>query len=54
MTVTAERIAARGTERDLFAAERAAAEFLTALGIDMTSPAWRRHRGGWPGRTRNC
>jgi GTP cyclohydrolase IA len=38
MTVTAERIAARSTERDLFAAERAAADFLTALGVDITSP----------------
>src|SRR4051794_15001791 len=34
MTATAERVAGR----DLVTAERAAAEFLTALGIDMTSP----------------
>jgi len=38
MTVTAERITPRRTERDLATAERAAAEFLTALGVDMTSP----------------
>jgi GTP cyclohydrolase I len=38
MTVTAERIIPRSTERDLTAAERAAAEFLTALGLDLTSP----------------
>ena len=38
MTVTAERIAPRRTERNLFAAERAAAEFLIALGVDTTTP----------------
>src|SRR5690349_19209775 len=38
MTITAARIVPRGTERDMFAAERAAADFLTALGVDTTSP----------------
>lgn len=38
MTVAAERITPRRPERDLATAERAAAEFLTALGIDVTSP----------------
>jgi GTP cyclohydrolase I len=38
MTVTAERITPRRAERDVPTAERAAAEFLTALGVDMTAP----------------
>src|SRR3982751_2279838 len=38
MTLTAERINPRGAERDLPRAEWAAAEFLTALGIDLTGP----------------
>jgi GTP cyclohydrolase I len=39
MTVTAERILAEPGVRDLPAAERAAADFLTALGLDVTSDA---------------
>ncbi|MDT4994781.1 MAG: cyclohydrolase [Actinoplanes sp.] len=39
MTVTAERILAGPGVRDLPAAERAAADFLTALGLDVTSDA---------------
>src|SRR3954463_12192221 len=38
MTVLAERVTPRRAERDLLTAERAAAEFLIALGIDVTSP----------------
>src|SRR3954470_16180581 len=38
MTVIAERVTPRRAERDLLTAERAAAEFLIALGIDVTSP----------------
>jgi GTP cyclohydrolase I len=38
MTVTAERITPRRAERDLAAAELAAAEFLAALGVDVASP----------------
>src|SRR5919112_92396 len=38
MTLMAERVTPRSTERDLVTAERAAAEFLLALGIDLTSP----------------
>jgi GTP cyclohydrolase I len=37
MTVTAERVTPRSNERDVVAAELAAAEFLTALGVDITS-----------------
>src|SRR3954469_7889809 len=37
MTITAERINPRGAERDVARAEWAAAEFLTALGIDVTT-----------------
>jgi GTP cyclohydrolase I len=37
MTVTAERILAEPGVRNLPAAERAAADFLTALGLDVTS-----------------
>jgi GTP cyclohydrolase IA len=37
MTVTALKIAPRAPRRDLAAAERAAAAFLTALGIDLDS-----------------
>jgi GTP cyclohydrolase I len=39
MTVTAERILVEPGVRDLPAAERAAADFLTALGLDVTSDA---------------
>jgi GTP cyclohydrolase I len=38
MTVTAERITPHRNERDLATAELAATEFLTALGVDVTSP----------------
>jgi GTP cyclohydrolase I len=38
MTVTAERITPRRARRDLVTAERAATEFLTALGVDVTLP----------------
>ena len=38
MTVTAERITPGRTARDLPAAELAAAEFLSALGVDLTAP----------------
>src|SRR3954451_19816410 len=38
MTVIAERVTPRRAEHDLITAERAAAEFLIALGIDVTSP----------------
>ncbi len=38
MTVTAERIIPRRTGRSPGDAERAAADFLTALGLDLTSP----------------
>jgi len=38
MTVTAERIVPRRAGRNPADAERAAAEFLTALGLDLTSP----------------
>lgn len=38
MTVTAERITPRRAARDLPAAELAAAEFLSALGVDVTAP----------------
>jgi GTP cyclohydrolase IA len=38
MTVTAERITPHRVERDVVTAERAAAEFLTALGLDVTLP----------------
>jgi GTP cyclohydrolase I len=38
MTVTAERATARRTERNPVAAERAAADLITALGLDVTSP----------------
>jgi GTP cyclohydrolase I len=38
MTITAERINPRGAEHDVAHAEWAAAEFLTALGIDVTAP----------------
>jgi GTP cyclohydrolase I len=38
VTLTAERIAPRATARNPAAAERAAAEFLAALGIDLTAP----------------
>src|SRR4051795_6083164 len=38
MTVTAERIVPRRAGRNPSDAERAAAEFLTALGLDLTSP----------------
>jgi len=37
MTVTAARITPRRAERDLVAAELAAGEFLTALGLDLTA-----------------
>ena len=37
MTITAERVTTRRLGRDLDTAERAAAQFLTALGIDVTS-----------------
>jgi GTP cyclohydrolase I len=39
MTIQAERITHEPTERDPRAAERAAADFLTALGLDITSDA---------------
>jgi GTP cyclohydrolase I len=38
MTVTAERIVPRRAGRNSADAERAAAEFLSALGLDLTSP----------------
>ena len=38
MTITAERVGHRRPERDPAAAERAAAAFLAALGIDVHSP----------------
>ena len=38
MTVTAERVTNHRIEPDLLNAERAAADFLTALGIDITAP----------------
>lgn len=38
MTVMAERVTTHGVERDLLTAERAAADFLTALGVDTLSP----------------
>jgi GTP cyclohydrolase I len=38
MTVTAERITPRTIDRDLSRAASAAAEFLTALGVDVTVP----------------
>jgi GTP cyclohydrolase I len=37
MTVTAERVTHQRRDRDLAAAERAAAAFMTALGIDVTA-----------------
>ena len=38
MTITAERVTFAPTQRDLLGAERAAAAFLTALGIDVSAP----------------
>ena len=38
MTITAERITPRSTDRDLARAEQAAAEFLIALGVDVAAP----------------
>jgi GTP cyclohydrolase IA len=38
MTITAERVIGHRPSHDLFAAERAAADFLAALGIDVTAP----------------
>jgi GTP cyclohydrolase I len=38
MTVTAERVTSHRLEPDLLSAERAAADFLSALGIDVSSP----------------
>jgi GTP cyclohydrolase I len=38
MTTMAERVYPAGAERDLLAAERAAAEFLSALGVDLDGP----------------
>ena len=46
MTVTALRVVHRRSERDLAAAETAAAAFLTALGIDLSSGSL----AGTPGR----
>src|SRR3954468_24919594 len=39
MTIQAERIIPQAPVRDLMAAERAAADFLTALGLDVTTDA---------------
>jgi GTP cyclohydrolase I len=38
MTTMAERVYPTGADRDLLAAERAAAEFLSALGVDLDGP----------------
>ena len=38
MTITADRVIGHRPSHDLFAAERAAADFLAALGIDVTAP----------------
>jgi GTP cyclohydrolase I len=37
MTITAERVTHRSAQRDLYAAERAAAAFISALGIDVSA-----------------
>nr|WP_296073338.1 GTP cyclohydrolase I FolE [uncultured Actinoplanes sp.] len=38
MTITAERVTPRTIDRDLARAEQAAADFLIALGVDITTP----------------